>query len=81
MLVRIVKMSFIPEKIEDFLANFEENRLRSADLKAASFWNCTGAKTIEIYFLRIVTGKTKQRLKITGIRIFLRKFGQNEDLF
>ena len=37
MLVRIVKMGFIPEKIPEFLENFEKNRSKIRDFEGCSF--------------------------------------------
>ncbi|MGA9589389.1 MAG: antibiotic biosynthesis monooxygenase family protein [Salegentibacter sp.] len=37
MLVRIVKMSFIPEKIDEFLSNFEENRHKIRGFEGCQF--------------------------------------------
>ncbi len=37
MLVRIVKLSFEPSKIEEFLANFETNKEKIRDFKGCSF--------------------------------------------
>lgn len=37
MLVRIVKLSFQPEKIEAFLANFETNKTKIRDFEGCNF--------------------------------------------
>ncbi len=37
MLVRIVKLSFEPSKIEEFLANFETNKEKIRDFEGCSF--------------------------------------------
>jgi len=37
MLVRIVKMSFEPSKIEEFLANFETNKLKIRNFEGCNF--------------------------------------------
>lgn len=37
MLVRIVKLSFQSEKIEEFLTNFEENKLKIRQFKGCEF--------------------------------------------
>ena len=37
MLVRIVKMSFEPSKIEEFLANFEANKLKIRNFDGCNF--------------------------------------------
>ncbi|MCA0131677.1 putative quinol monooxygenase [Winogradskyella alexanderae] len=37
MLVRIVKMSFKPIKVEEFLANFEKNKLKIRAFEGCSF--------------------------------------------
>ncbi len=37
MLVRIVKMSFEPSKTEEFLANFEKNKLKIRNFKGCNF--------------------------------------------
>ncbi len=37
MLVRIVKMGFIPEKIPNFLENFEKQKLKIRNFKGCSF--------------------------------------------
>ncbi|MGA9325582.1 MAG: antibiotic biosynthesis monooxygenase family protein [Salegentibacter sp.] len=52
MLVRIVKMSFIPEKIDEFLSNFEENRH-----KIRAFEGCQ--------FLELYRGKDNRNIFFT----------------